>query len=136
MLAKTNTLLLTALLAAIGSAAPPCNGGGGQNGTAPVETAPAITPEQIEKIAPKSVSCDDAEEKDECATSDVAARALAASFEQYGVSSVAEQAAVIGLLAFECDEFQFSRNHNPGVPGQGSMFSPFPPAVSFLWGVY
>lgn len=127
MLAKTNTLLLTALLSAVGSAAPPC--GGGYN-----ETSPAITPAQIEKIAPKSVSCDSAEEKEECATSDVAARAISASFKQYGVTSPAEQAAIIGLIAFESDEFQFNRNHFPGVEGQGSML--LPPFPSFPRGMY
>lgn len=115
MLAKTNTLVLTLLLSAGASAAPAC--GGGQNGT-----TQAITPAQIEKIAPKSTSCDNAKQKDECATSDVAARAIAASFERYQVTSPAEQAAVIGLMAFESDEFQYSRNHYPGVEGQGSMF--------------
>ena len=120
MLVKANTVLLTLLFSAVGSAAPACGSGSGQNAT-----SPAITAAQIEKIAPKSVSCDDAEAKDECATSDVAARAISATFKQYQVSSRAEQAAVIGLIAFESGEFQYSRKHFPPVEGQGSMFPSF-----------
>lgn len=119
MLVKTSTLLLTLLFAAISSTALAYggDGGGGQN-----ITPLTITSSQIEKIAPKSVSCDNAEAKDECATSDTAARAISTSFNRYKVSSRAEQAAVIGLMAFESDEFQYNRNHFPGVEGQGSMF--------------
>lgn len=125
MLAKTNTLLLTLALSAIASAAPKCGGGR-------PTTSPAITAEQIEKIAPKSASCDDAENKDECATSDVAARAISASFKKYEVTSVAEQAAVIGLMAMESLEFRFSRNQGENGEGQGSMFYPDPLVCLFL----
>lgn len=82
-----------------------------------------ITPKQIKAIAPKSKSCDSAPSKDECATAAQAAPAISASFDKYKVHSRAEQAAVIGLMAFESEEFQYNRNHSPGVPGQGSAFS-------------
>lgn len=82
-----------------------------------------ITASQIQAIAPKSASCANAPAEGECATADVAAGNLTASFERYKVTSCAEKAAVIGLLAFESGEFQYNRNHFPGTPGQGSTFS-------------
>lgn len=128
MLVKSSTLFLT-LLSVIGSTAQADggDGGGGQN-VNPL----AITSSQIEKIAPKSVSCDNAEAEDECATSDTAARAISASFNRYKVSSRAEQAAVIGLMAFESNEFQYNRNHFPGVEGQGSTFRFLLSSLSFF----
>lgn len=85
------------------------------------ENASKITPAQIEAIAPMSKSCSTADRPDECATSKVAAPAISKSFATYKVTSKAEQAAVIGLMAFESGQFRYSRNHHPGVPGQGSM---------------
>ncbi|KAF9888544.1 hypothetical protein FE257_008475 [Aspergillus nanangensis] len=82
----------------------------------------SITPAQIEAIAPKSQSCGNADLSDECATSKQAVPAIARSFATYKVISPAEKAAVIGLMAFESVEFQYSRNHSPGVPGQGNTF--------------
>ncbi|KAF7174889.1 hypothetical protein CNMCM7691_005357 [Aspergillus felis] len=78
-----------------------------------------ITAAQIETIAPKSKSCADAPAPGECATSEQAAGNIAKSFETYKVTSVAEQAAVIGLMAFESLDFEYNRNHFPGVAGQG-----------------
>lgn len=83
----------------------------------------SITLAQIEAVAPKSKSCSDADLPDECATSKQAAPAIAHSFMIYKVASRAEQAAVIGLMAFESAEFQYSRNQYHGVPGQGSTLT-------------
>lgn len=113
-----NTLLFSLLLSGTGSTA------------APVAAAKdtAITAEQIQQIAPKSVSCDNPPAKGECATADTAARNIAASFDKYKVSSRAEQAAVISLMAMESDEFRYNRNHfpAPGVKGKGSKLFFFP----------
>ncbi|KAF4263768.1 hypothetical protein CNMCM8812_006497 [Aspergillus fumigatus] len=79
-----------------------------------------ITATQIETIAPKSKSCADAPAPGECATSEQAAANIAKSFETYKVTSAAEQAAVIGLMAFESLDFEYNRNHFPGVAGQGT----------------
>ncbi|GFF53898.1 hypothetical protein IFM46972_09889 [Aspergillus udagawae] len=79
-----------------------------------------ITAAQIETIAPKSKSCADAPAPGECATSEQAAANIAKSFETYKVTSAAEQAAVIGLMAFESLDFEYNRNHFPGVAGQGT----------------
>ncbi|KAL5334777.1 hypothetical protein BJX70DRAFT_346567 [Aspergillus crustosus] len=80
------------------------------------------TQAQIEAIAPKSSSCENPEEVAplECATAAQAAPAFSAAFKKYNLTSRAEQAAVISLAAFESGEFRFSRNHFPGVEGQGT----------------
>ena len=46
------------------------------------------------------------------------------SFKTYNVTSRAEQAAVVALMAFESMEFRFSRNQGSVVEGQGSEYSP------------
>lgn len=81
-----------------------------------------ITTSQILAIAPKSHNCTSPPAKGECATASQAAPNIAKSFAKYGVSSRAEQAAVIALMAFESGEFRYSRNHfpRPGVVGKGS----------------
>ena len=83
-----------------------------------------LTPDQILHVAPKSDSCANPPAKGECATAEQAARNIALSFDTYDVSSRAEQAAVIGLMAFESEEFRYSRNHfpAPGVEGKGSKY--------------
>lgn len=106
----TTTLLLP-LLPFLASAAPTTRSSNTQ-----------ITAQQIQQIAPKSSTCDNPPAKGECATADQAAPNIAKSFENYGVTSRAEQAAVIALTAFESEEFRYSRNHFPGVEGQGSMY--------------
>jgi hypothetical protein len=87
----------------------------------------ALTPAQVETIAPKSKTCADAPAKGECATSRTAAKYTSQSFDTYKVTSKAEQAAIIGLMAFESVEFKYNKNHFPGVPGQGSTYSVFLP---------
>lgn len=82
-----------------------------------------LTAQQLETVAPTSNTCDGAPAPDECATSEQAATNIAKSFDTYQVTSPAEQAAVIGLMAFESMDFKYNRNHFPGVPGQGSMSS-------------
>lgn len=118
-----NTLLLSLLLSGTGSTAP-----------APVAAKDtAITASQIQQIAPKSVSCDNPPAKGECATADVAARNIAASFQRYQVSSRAEQAAVVALMAMESDEFRYNRNHFPGIKGKGSKWFPSPLLLRLTW---
>lgn len=124
-----NTLLLSLsllFLSALGSTFPAPQP---EDSNSNAEDNTSITASQIEHIAPKSSSCADPPAKGECATSDTAARNIAVSFDQYKVTSRAEQAAVIALMAFESVEFRYSRNHDPGVEGQGSTcFS------CFVWG--
>ncbi|OJJ43786.1 hypothetical protein ASPZODRAFT_28057 [Penicilliopsis zonata CBS 506.65] len=82
--------------------------------------AASITASQLETIAPTSNTCDNPPAAGECATADQAAPYINAAFEQYNVTSPAEQAAVLSLIAFETLDFKYSKNHFPGVPGQGT----------------
>ena len=58
------------------------------------------------------------------------------SFETYNVTSRAEQAAVIALMAFESVEFQFNRKQGLGVEGQGSEFFSHPLIRLYCFFVY
>lgn len=80
----------------------------------------AITEAQMVQIAPTSKTCDNPPAKGECATASQAAKFTTQSFEDYKVTSKAEQAAIISLMAFESDDFKYNKNHFPGTPGQGS----------------
>ncbi|KDE80532.1 hypothetical protein AO1008_07453 [Aspergillus oryzae 100-8] len=107
----TNTLYL--LLPVLASAAP-----------APIigrdihSRGTSITAQQIIAIAPSSAqSC-----TNRCADAEKVATNIAKSFDKYQVTSPAEQAAVISLMALESVEFLYNRNKSPGVPGQGSMY--------------
>ncbi|KAL2007299.1 hypothetical protein VTN00DRAFT_8737 [Thermoascus crustaceus] len=78
-----------------------------------------ITPEQLEQIAPESKSCDNAPAPGQCATAAQAASVISKSFETYKVTSRAEQAAVIGIMAFESGQFKYNKPVNP-TPGKGT----------------
>ena len=102
-----------------------------------------ITASQITAIAPKSQSCANAPVPKggmpECASAQDAAVYIGESFKTYNVTSRAEQAAVIALMAFESAEFQFNRKQGLGVEGQGSEFFSHPLIRLYcflcLWGV-
>ncbi|KAJ5570280.1 uncharacterized protein N7459_009710 [Penicillium hispanicum] len=80
----------------------------------------SITEAQMADIAPNSKTCDNPPAKGECATAKQAAKYTSQSFDTYKVTSKAEQAAVISLMAFESDDFKYNKNHYPGTPGQGT----------------
>lgn len=65
----------------------------------------------------------------ECSTAAQAVPFITKSFATYNVTSRAEQAALISLMAFESGDFKYNRNHfpPPGRPGQGSTFAPYKP---------
>ncbi|KAL5360908.1 hypothetical protein BJX96DRAFT_151045 [Aspergillus floccosus] len=79
-----------------------------------------VSAQQIEAIALPSKSCANVDAPNECATAQQAAPNIAKAFQTYKVTSPAEQAAVIGLIAFESVDFRYNKNHSPGVPGQGT----------------
>lgn len=95
----------------------------------------SITAAQLLQIAPKSKSCDNPPAAGECATAEQAALFITASLQTYNVTSRAEQAAVIGLMAFESVEFKYNRNHFPGRPGQGSAYLHLHPLGPSLRGI-
>ncbi|CAI7647808.1 unnamed protein product [Penicillium viridicatum] len=80
----------------------------------------ALTESQLLTIAPSSKSCTDAPAEGECATAKQAAKFTSQSFDTYKVTSKAEQAAIISLMAFETNDFKYNKNHFPGVAGQGT----------------
>ncbi|KAJ5663675.1 hypothetical protein N7507_004406 [Penicillium longicatenatum] len=80
----------------------------------------ALTEAQIIDIAPTSKTCDNPPAEGECATAEQAAKFASQSFDNYQVTSKAEQAAILSLMAFETDDFKYNKNHFPGVPGQGT----------------
>ncbi|GAM40856.1 hypothetical protein TCE0_041f13532 [Talaromyces pinophilus] len=82
--------------------------------------AAEITADQILAISPKSSTCDNPPAEGECATAEQAAPFISDSFTTYGIDNVAEQAALISLMAFETGDFKYNRNHFPGVAGQGT----------------
>jgi hypothetical protein len=86
----------------------------------PLASRDGLTADQIVTISPKSSSCDGAPAPEECATAAQAAPFISDSFQTYQVTSPAEQAALISLMAFETGDFKYNRNHFPGVTGQGS----------------
>lgn len=81
-----------------------------------------ITSNQILAISPKSSTCYNPPAVGECRTAEQAAPFINDSFTTYGIDNVAEQAALISLMAFESGDFKYNRNHFPGVAGQGSEF--------------
>lgn len=81
--------------------------------------AVSLTAEQILAVAPKSASCPTDGSKDGCRTADQAARWIGRSFTSFSITSKAEQAAVIGLMAFESVEFKYDTNQQ-GHVGQGT----------------
>ncbi|KAL2001149.1 hypothetical protein VTN02DRAFT_2173 [Thermoascus thermophilus] len=104
------TLLPLALLTAAATTSP----------ISPRDDTYTITTAQLLTIAPASNTCANAPAPDQCATAAQAAPLISASFQRYGVTSRAEQAAVVGLMAFESAQFRYNRNVDPGVPGQGT----------------
>jgi hypothetical protein len=96
-----------------------------------------LTIAQLEYIAPTSTTCNGAPFPEECAVAAQALPYIVESFQRYCVSSPAEQAALISLMAFESADFKYNQNHYPapGRPGQGSASCLFLFSVFFPWGI-
>ena len=88
----------------------------------PTSSAPTLMESQVAAIAPKSSSCAGASFPSECRTAAQVCGPISASFVTYGLSTPGEQAAVLSIIAFESDDFQYQINHfpAPGHPGQGT----------------
>jgi hypothetical protein len=71
----------------------------------------------VQQIAPKAANCADTKE---CRTAEQAAPFILKSLITYGLSSPAEMAGVISLMAFESVNFKYKHNVSPGRPGQGT----------------
>ncbi|KAJ1863375.1 hypothetical protein LPJ73_000532 [Coemansia sp. RSA 2703] len=93
---------------------------------APTET-PAygyqLTLDQLNAAIPAraaSDSCASVAFPDECATNAQALPAINAALSTYGITKRSEAVAVIALMAFESDSWQYNINHWPGRAGQGT----------------
>jgi hypothetical protein len=110
---RFSTRLALALAITIATAAPvpaaqtgPSYGAGGGG----------ITAAQLLTVMPTSSTCT---ETVECRTAARAAPWVSKSFLDYGISSKAEQAALLGIMAFESVEFKYNTNQ-AGHVGQGT----------------
>lgn len=81
--------------------------------------AASLTADQILAIAPTSSTCPTDGSNDECRTADHAALWISKSFTTFSITSKAEQAALLGLMAFESGEFKHNTNQQ-GHIGQGT----------------
>ncbi|KAL1964191.1 hypothetical protein VTN77DRAFT_7149 [Rasamsonia byssochlamydoides] len=88
----------------------------------PRDNTGSLTTSQLLTIAPTSANCDNPPAPGECSTAAQAVPFITKSFQTYDVTSPAEQAALISLMAFESGEFKYNRNHfpAPGVSGKGT----------------
>ncbi|RDW88159.1 hypothetical protein BP6252_00191 [Coleophoma cylindrospora] len=82
----------------------------------------ATAASQILQIAPTSNTCSGATYADECETAAQAAPYLISAMQTYSITSAAEIAALLSLVAYETGDFKYSTNHfpSPGRPGQGT----------------
>lgn len=72
----------------------------------------------VAKIAPGASSCTDT--SSECRTAEQAAPYLIDAMQKYGVTTTAEIAGILALMAFESVDFAYKHNISPGRPGQGT----------------
>ncbi|KAI5297349.1 hypothetical protein KEM56_004884 [Ascosphaera pollenicola] len=71
----------------------------------------------LKVIAPKSSSCGT---NPQCRTAEKAAKPILQSFESYGLTTVAEKAAVVSIMAYESGEFEYDVNQAHPHIGQGT----------------
>ncbi|KAK5174450.1 uncharacterized protein LTR77_001530 [Saxophila tyrrhenica] len=86
----------------------------------PLTSSRTLTAASILKIAPSTRTCASPPAPGECRTASQAAPYLALSFQNYYLPSFATQAALLALILYESANFQYAKNHFPGVPGQGT----------------
>jgi len=98
----------------------------------PVPAPGGLTAQIITAIAPASSSCANAPAAGECRTAEQAAPHISDSFTKYGLTSTAEQAAVLSLMLYESDNFAYNKNHYPGIAGQGTR-NMQSPALNLLY---
>ena len=87
--------------------------------SAPAAQGPSLTPAQVQAIAPKSSSCDNAPAAGQCRTATQAAPFILNSFRAFNLTSHGEMAAVLGMMAFESGDFKYNVPIIP-VPGKGT----------------
>lgn len=78
-----------------------------------------LTSAQILVAAPNAASCDTATSS-ECADAATAAEFINQAFSNYGITSLGQKAALLSWMTLESDDFIYSHNVSPGIPGQGT----------------
>lgn len=86
----------------------------------PLQPRNQLTAASILKITPSTSTCASPPAPGECRTATQAAPYLAISFTNFGLTSFPIQAALLSLILYETADFKYSKNHFPGVPGQGT----------------
>lgn len=74
----------------------------------------------IAAIMPSSTSCDGAAYPADCATNVEAAPYFISAMQSYNITSSAQMAGVLALVAYESGELKYRHNVYPGTPGQGT----------------
>ena len=82
--------------------------------------AAALTATTITHLDPLTSTCANPPAAGECRTAAQAAPYISISFTNFGITSFGEQAALLALMLYESAGFKYSRNHFPGVEGQGT----------------
>ena len=72
----------------------------------------------VQQIAPNANNCPSG--NTDCRTAEQAAPFIAEAMVTHQIYSVNQMAAVIALMAYESDDFQYKHNVSPGRPGQGT----------------
>ncbi|TRM65589.1 hypothetical protein BD626DRAFT_489245 [Schizophyllum amplum] len=114
-----STLFSTILAAPVFAPAPTPGLARRDNSTAEALSAQLLT------ISPSADSCDGAKYPDECRTAPQAAQPILDSFDQYNITSVNEQAALISLMMYESGDFKYNWGHfvsgeTVHTPGKGT----------------
>ncbi|MCJ1479707.1 hypothetical protein MMC13_008393 [Lambiella insularis] len=112
-MARLSAFLLRLLVLVVGSAAVPID-------LFEREASLVLSSISLTKIAPQSSTCAGAPYPNECRTASSALGPIVASFKTYGVTSRAEMAALIAIMAYETAGFKYQNNYYPGRPGQGT----------------
>lgn len=79
-----------------------------------------ITAAEIQAISPNSATCAGAPAAGQCRTAAQAAGPITKSLSTYKITSPAEAAALVSLMAYESADFKYQNNVYPGRPGQGT----------------
>ncbi|KAG0634086.1 hypothetical protein HOY80DRAFT_1140941 [Tuber brumale] len=82
----------------------------------PNTTIPKITTQQLRAAAPKFCT----KVTEECHPAEDAVQGINTAFANYGLTTLGQKAALLGLMTLESLDFTFNVNHFPGRPGQGT----------------
>ncbi|KAK3724914.1 hypothetical protein LTR37_000962 [Vermiconidia calcicola] len=81
---------------------------------------PGLTAASILEISPSTSSCANSPAAGECRTAHQAAPSISISFTNFAIHDFPTQAALLALILYESGAFKYSKNHFPGIPGQGT----------------